>query len=150
MNQERFRPFVVTTLVGCVLWCVSGGMIHAYIICPDWGQITGSAMEELSGMKPFLSLVIIGLLFGLAIEIAKFGGAVLHSEAAVMLAPIIVGTMVGIFQGSLVPTDFWGFDDSIAFRSETTRIVSGAVCGFILTIPTIMIGIKMRLRGQPW
>jgi glucose-6-phosphate-specific signal transduction histidine kinase len=150
MYEEKYRPFVVTAITGCILWSISGGLIHAYLVCPDWERLGESVIQELVRGRPFLSLVCMGLLYGFAIEAAKFCGAVLRSEVGVMLAPIVVGTIIGGFQGSLVPSGIWGFSDSVIFRTENTRIISGAICGFILALPTIMIGIGIRKRGQPW
>lgn len=148
--EEKYRPFVVTTLVGAALWTATGGLLHAYVICPDWERLGPTAVENLAGIRPLLALVATGLLFGLAIEVAKFLGAVLRSEGAVMLAPIVAGAAVGALQGAIVPTELWGFADSVVYRSETTRVLSGAMCGFILTVPSIMIGIRLRRRGRPW
>jgi hypothetical protein len=150
MHEERYRPFVVTTLVGAGLWTASGGLIHAYVICPDWQRLGPTVIEKLAGVGPLLALVCTGLFFGLAIELAKFLGAVLRSESAVMLAPIAAGAAIGALQGAVVPTELWGFAKSVVFRSESTRILSGAICGLILTIPTVMIGIGIRRGGRPW
>jgi len=148
--EEKYRPFVVTTLVGTVLWTATGGFIHAYVICPDWEQLGPTAIEKLAGLRPLLALLFTGLFFGLSIEVAKFLGAVLRSEGAVMLAPIVAGAAIGALQGTVVPTELWGFAESVVYRSESTRILSGAMCGFILTVPSIMIGIGIRRRGRPW
>lgn len=150
MYEEKYRPFVVTTLVGGVLWIASGGLLHAYVISPDWEQLGPTAIEKLAGIRPLLALIVTGLFFGLAIEVAKFLGAVLRSEGAVMLAPIVAGAAIGALQGTVIPTELWGFAESVVYRSETTRIFSGAMCGFILAVPAIMIGIGIRRRGRPW
>ena len=150
MHEEKYRPFVVTTVVGCILWVVSGGFIHAYVICPDWSQLESTAIENLAGFRPLIALVLTGLLFGLSIELSKFFGAVLRSEIVVMLAPIVAGVAIGVLQGIIVPTSLWGFAETVVYRSENTRILSGAMCGFILTIPSIMIGIAIRRKGEPW
>ncbi len=148
--EEKYRPFVVTAIVGCVLWIISGGFLHAYVICPDLKRLGESTIETLVGGRPFLALVFMGLLFGLGVEVAKFCGAALQSEIAVMLAPITVGATMGGLQGAIVPTEIWGFSESVIFHSANTRVVSGAVCGLILTVPTIMIGVKIRSMGKPW
>ncbi len=150
MNEEKFRPFVVTALVGGVLWTATGGFIVAYVICPDWEGLNEATIEELVAIRPFLALAITGLLYGLAIEVAKFCGAVLRSEAAIMLTPIAVGAAIGALQGLLVPSELWGFSESVVFRSETTRLLGGAIGGFILTVPVIMISIGVRRGGRPW
>ena len=150
MYEEMYRPFVVTTLVGNILWTVSRGFIHAYIISPDWESLGSTAIERLAGFRPLVALVSTGLSFGLAIEVAKFLGAVMRSEGAVMFLPIVAGAGIGALQGAFVSTEIWGFADSVAYRSEVTRILSGAACGFILTVPAIMIGIGIRRRGTPW
>lgn len=150
MYEERFRPFVVGTLVGATLWTSTGGLLHAYVISPDWERLGPTAIEQLAGARPLIALAAVGLLFGLSIEVVKFGGALLRSEAAVILAPIIAGAAVGAMQGSLVTSESWGFAETAVFRSDGTRLVAGAICGFILTVPSIMIGIAIRQRGRPW
>jgi hypothetical protein len=62
----------------------------------------------------------------------------------------VFGAAVGALQGVLVAQNIWGFSGGVVFRSETIRIFSEAICGFILTVPAIMIGIAVRRRGHPW
>lgn len=150
MHEEKYRPFVVGTLVGATLWTVTGGFLHAYVFSLDWERLGSTAIEQLAGVRPLMALVAVGLLFGFSIEVAKFCGAMLRSEAAVMLAPIVAGAAVGAMQGSLVTSESWGFAESVVFRSDETRLAVGAVCGFILTVPSIMLGIAIRRRGRPW
>ena len=149
-HEEKYRPFVVTTLVGSTLWAATGGLLHAYIICPDWEQLGPTAFEKLAGSRPWVALVAVGLLFGVAIEIAKFLGAVLRSEGATISWPMLAGATIGALQGAVVPTEVWGFAESVVYRSDNIRILSGAVSGFVLTAPSIMIGIAIRRRGRPW
>lgn len=150
IDEERYRPFVVTMLVGCVLWVCSGGSVHAYLICPDWTQLGPDGVEQLAGFRPLVALTSMGLLFGLIVEVAKFSGAVLRSEFATVFGPIAAGAAVGALQGAVVPTAAWGFAASVVYRSEETRILSGALVGLMLAVPAIMIGISIRQRGRPW
>ena len=149
-QEEKYRPFVVTMLVGCGLWVCSGGFLHAYFICPDWEQLGPTALEKLSGIQPIFMLVVIGLLFGLTVEIAKFSGAVIRSQGAVLFAPVATGAAIGALQGSLVTTGLWGFAESVVYRSDNVRVFSGALIGVVLSVPAITIGIAIRKRGRPW
>jgi len=150
MNGETYRPFVLTAIVGCLLWTATGGFIHAYVISPDWESMGQSSLQNLAGLRPVLALICTGLVFGLAIQIATFIGGALRSEPLVIFLPIIVGAGVGALQGMVVSSAVWGFDPTTVFRSDVTRLVSGGICGFILTPPSIMIGIRLRQRGIPW
>jgi hypothetical protein len=95
-----------------------------------------------------LALAATGLLFGLAIEVAKFVGGVLRSEAVVLFGPMAVGAAVGALQGILVPTDLWGFAESVTFRSAGIRVGLGAMSGLLLAGPSITISIAIRRRGR--
>jgi hypothetical protein len=148
--NETYRPFVVTTIVGCILWTATGGFIHAYVISPDWETMGQRSLQNLAGVTPVLALICTGLAFGLAIQLSTFIGGVLRSEPLVIFLPIVVGAVVGGLQGILVSTGLWGFNATTAFRSDGMRVVTGAICGFILTVPSIMIGIRLRQRGSPW
>jgi glucose-6-phosphate-specific signal transduction histidine kinase len=150
MNGETYRPFVVTAVVGCFLWTVTGGFIHAYVISPDWEIMGQSTFQNLAGLRPVLVLICTGLVFGLAIQIAAFTGGAVRSEPLVIFLPIVVGAGVGVLQGMVISSGFWGYDPTTVFRSDVTRLVSGGMCGFILTPPSIMIGIRLRQRGRPW
>lgn len=150
MKEERYRPFVVAAISGCILWCASGGVIHAYVICPDWETMGQGAITALRGWQPFAALMCTGLIFGLAVEVAKFTGAVFRSEGAVLFLPIVAGALIGALQGHFVTTDFWGFAPDTVFRGDTLRLLTGAMCGFILSYPTVLIGISIRRTGTPW
>jgi len=125
-------------------------MLHAYVIAPDWNALGSNPIEKLMGLRPFVSLVCLGLLFGLSVEVAKFVGAVFRSEAAVLFFPIAAGAMIGGAQGAAIPTELWGFPDAIVFRSETLLVVTGAVSGLLLAAPTIILSMRIRNRGRPW
>lgn len=150
MYEEKYRPFVVGAVTGCILWSISGGFIHAYVISPDWEAMGHAAIASLIGWRPLLALVCTGLLFGLSVEVAKFTGAVFRSEGAVLFLPVVAGAFIGAVQGELVVSNLWGFAADTAFRSETLRLLTGAACGLILSFPTVMIAIAIRQRGTPW
>jgi len=150
MYEEKYRPFVVGAVTGCILWSIIGGFIHAYVISPDWEAMGQNAVAALIGWRPFIALICTGLVFGLSVEVAKFIGAVFRSEGAVLFLPVLAGALVGALQGMAVLSHFWGFAADTAFRSDAVRTVSGAVLGLILSYPTVMIGIAIRRGGRPW
>lgn len=147
--SERFRPFFVTAFTGCFFWCI-GGLFHAYVFCPDWTLMGQSALTLLKGTQPLRSLMFMGLFFGIAIEIAKFLGAVTRSQGAVLLFPGIAGILIGINQGMVIVQPEWGFSPHTIFRGETFRVVTGAVVGLFMTYPAIMLGIAIRRTGRQW
>ena len=150
MNEEKYRPFLVGAIIGCILWSISGGFIHAYVISPDWEVMGQKAFDTLIGWRPLVALICIGLIFGLSVEVAKFIGAVFRSQGAVLFLPVVAGALIGALQGGLAVFDMWGFAADTAFRGDNLRLLTGVVCGFILSYPTVMIGIAIRRRGTPW
>lgn len=150
MYKEKYRPFVVTAITGSILWSISGGFIHAYVICPDWEAMGQNAISALLGWQSFAALICAGLVFGLSIEVAKFIGVVLRSEGAIIFLPVVTGAFIGALQGHLVGSNLWGFASDTLFRGENLRLLTGAVCGFILSPPTVMISIAIRRKGTPW
>jgi hypothetical protein len=150
IQEERYRPFVLGAIIGCVVWSISGGAIHAYVISPNWEAMGNRAASALAGWQAVVALICVGLAFGLAVEVSKFVGAVLRSQGAVLLFPLLAGATVGSLQGVLVVSDWWGFAASTVFRSDDLRIWTGAVCGFILCYPVVLIGIALRRTGLPW
>jgi hypothetical protein len=150
MYEEKYRPFVVGAITGCILWSISGGFIHAYVISPDWEVMGQNAIASLLGWQPFIALICTGFVFGLSVEIAKFIGGVFRSEGAVLFLPVVAGAIIGALQGNFVVSSLWGFAADTVFRNEGTRLSTGALCGFILSYPTVMIGVAIRRRGTPW
>jgi hypothetical protein len=151
-EEERFRPFVVTALIGCALWVLTGGSIHAFFVSVDWDRLNQTAASDVFGVQPFIALIVFGLVYGLCIDIAKFLGAAFRSPGLVLLLPLIAGAILGSCQGTLVAEDVWGFaEHGIPFRSADTRATSGAVFGLILAYPAILAGIGYRNHfGSPW
>lgn len=150
MCEEKYRPFVVGAITGCILWAISGGFIHAYVISPDWETMGQKALAALIGWRPLVSLICTGLVFGLSVEVAKFIGALLRSEGAVLFLPLMAGALIGALQGGFVVSNLWGFAADTVFRGYNLRVLTGAICGFILSYPTVMIGIAVRRKGTPW
>lgn len=150
MSEERYRPFIVSAFVGCILWSFIGGFFHAYVICINWDVISAQQINMIFSAQPFIALVCAGFVFGLSIEIAKFIGAVFRSDGLTVFLPILVGAVVGALQASLIVTKWWGFEPQIVFRSEGIRLLTGVVCGFVMCPPTLRIGIFIRRRGRPW
>jgi uncharacterized membrane protein len=150
MHEEKYRPFVVAAIVGCILWSVSGGLIHAYLLCPDWEAMGQNAITALLGGQPLVVLVCTGLVFGLAVEIAKFIGATFRSEGAVLFFPVLAGALIGVLQGLLVVSNLWGFAADTVFKGDNFRLLTGAACGAILSYPTVLFGMAVRRRGTPW
>jgi hypothetical protein len=150
MYEEKYRPFVVGAITGCILWSISGGFIHAYVISPDWEAMGQKAVAAIIGWRPFIAMICTGFVFGLSVEVAKFIGAVFSSEGAVLFLPVIAGALIGTLQGEFVVSNLWGFATNTVFRGDNLRLLIGAVCGFILSYPTVMIGIAIRRRGTPW
>ncbi len=150
MCEEKYRPFVVGAIIGCILWSISGGFIHAYVISPDWEAMGQEAFAALIGWRPYTALICTGLAFGLSVEVAKFIGAVFRSEGLVLFLPVVAGALIGALQGEFVVSNLWGFAVDTVFRGHNLRLLTGAVCGFILSYPTVMIGITVRRRGTPW
>jgi hypothetical protein len=150
MYEEKYRPFIVGAITGCILWSISGGFIHTYVISPDWEAMGQNAVSTLIGWRPFIALICTGLVFGLSVEVAKFIGAVLHSRRAILLLPILAGALIGALQGKFITSNLWGFATHTVFRNDTLRLLTGAIFGFILSYPTIIIGIGIRRKGKPW
>jgi hypothetical protein len=152
LKEERFRPFIVTAFIGCALWALTGGFIHAFIVSIDWKCLNQAANKDVFNVQPFIALVVFGLVYGLCIEGAKFLGAVFRSQGLVLFLPLIAGTILGSIQGTLVSDVIWGFaENGIPLRSEDIRNTSGAIIGFILAYPAILAGIGYRSRfGSPW
>jgi hypothetical protein len=150
MCEEKYRPFVVGAITGCILWLITGGFIHAYVISPDWDAMGQNAVAALIGWRPFVALICTGFVFGFSVEVGKFIGALFRSEGAVLFLPIMVGAIIGALQGGFVVSNLWGFAADTVFRGENLRLLTGAICGFILSYPTVMIGIIIRRRGTPW
>lgn len=148
--EEKYRPFVVAAIAGCVLWSISGGLVHAYLISPDWEAMGQNAIASLLGWRPFMALICTGFVFGLSVKVASFIGAVFRSEGAVLFSPIIAGALIGALQGEFVASDLWGFAADTVFRGENLRLLTGAICGCILSYPTVMIDIAIRRKGTPW
>jgi len=149
-HEERYRPFVVGAISGCILWSFSGGFIHAYVISPDWEAMGQSSRAAIIGWRPLIALIVTGVIFGLSVEVAKFVGAVFRSEGAVLFLPVVAGALIGTLQGEFVVSESWGFASDTVFRGHNLRLLTGAVCGVILSYPTVMIGIAIRRKGTPW
>jgi len=150
MYGEKYRPFVVGAIIGCILWSISAGFIHAYVICPDWEAMGNNAVAVLFQWRSFVALICTGFVFGLSVEIAKFMGAVFRSDGAIFFLPVLAGVSIGVLQGYFIDSSFWGFGNDVVFRGEFLRCLTGAICGLLLTYPTIMIGITIRQRGRHW
>ena len=150
ISEDKYRPFVVGAIAGCILWSITGGLIHAYVISPDWEAMGQQTVAAIIGWRPFIALICTGLVFGFSVEVAKFLGAVFRSEGAVLFLPVLAGALIGAFQGTLVVSNLWGFAADTVFRGDNLRLLTGAVCGSILSYPTVMIGIAIRRRGTPW
>jgi glucose-6-phosphate-specific signal transduction histidine kinase len=150
--EEKYRPFVVTALTGCVLLVLTGGFVHAYIVSIDWENLRPTAVSDMFHIRPFVALVVFGLVYGFGVEVAKFLGATLRSEGLVLLFPLVAGAIIGSFQGTLVSQEVWGFIEyGVPFRSADTRTESGAVIGLLLAYPAIFASISFRRRfGMPW
>jgi hypothetical protein len=125
-------------------------LIHAYFLCPDWEAMGQDAITALRGGQPLVALVCTGLVFGLAVEIAKFIGATFRSEGAVLFFPVLTGALIGALQGHLVVSNLWGFAADTVFKDGNFRHLTGVACGAILSYPTVMFGIAVRRRGTPW
>ena len=52
--------------------------------------------------------------------------------------------LIGAFQVSFVANEFWGFAPNTVFRSYTLRLLTGAMCGLIVSSATL--GIEMAIR----
>jgi len=150
MYEERYRPFVVGAISGCILWSISGGFIHAYVISPDWEAMGQNSLAALIGWRPLIALIVTGFILGLSVEVAKFIGAAFSSEGAVLFLPVVAGALIGALQGECVVSDLWGFAADTVFRGHNLRLLTGAICGCILSYPTVMIGIAIRRKGTPW
>jgi len=98
----------------------------------------------ISGPRPVIVLACIGIVFGFAIEVAKFLGAVLRSRRAVIFAPLLTGSAIGVLQGFIIPAELWGFSDSVVYSSEWLRMVSGALCGAFAALCAIRWSLAMR------
>lgn len=150
MHEEKYRPFVVAAIVGCILWSVSGGSVHANFICPDWEAMGQNAITALLGWQPLVALVCTGLVFGLSVEVAKFIGAAFRSEGATLFLPLVAGALIGALQGHLVVSSLWGFAADTVFKGDNFRLMTGAACGAILSYPTVLFGMAVRRIGTPW
>jgi hypothetical protein len=99
MCEEKYRPFVVGAISGCILWSITGGFIHAYVISPDWDTMVQKAVTALIGWRLSVALICTGFVFGFSVEVGKFIGALFRSEGVVLFLPITVGAMIGALRG---------------------------------------------------
>ncbi|MGB9680971.1 MAG: hypothetical protein ACPLXL_00205 [Minisyncoccia bacterium] len=149
MYEEKNHPFVVGAITGCILWVISFGFIHAYVISPDWEVMEQNTINAIFGWRPFIALVVTGFVFGLSVEVARFIGVVFRSEGAILFLPVFAGAVIGALQGKFVASNLWGFAPGTVFRDEYFRLWTGAVGGLILSVPTVVIGIIIRHRSRP-
>lgn len=150
MFEEKFRPFVVTAITGCLLWTLTGGGVHAFLICPDYKAMDNDAIKNLFQIQPIISLALMGLFYGFLIESAKFMGAWFRSELLVLILPLVAGAVIGYFQANIVVEDFWGFGATTIFKADGIRGWTGVIFGIVLSYPVITLGIKIRQYGKPW
>jgi hypothetical protein len=149
MFTEDHKALIVTTAVGAGLWTLVFGAFHAYIISVDWHvMLQGGDLSTVLHLRPFICLVAVGASLGCSAELIKLAGGAVRSEPLTMLGPMLVGPCIGLGQGILVGTEYWGFIQlGVPLQSETVRAFAGAVCGFIAIPPTIMLSIRIR-RGR--
>ena len=151
MYEEKYRPVVVTTLVGAYFWPTTMGLIHAYLVCPDWGGEMGSiTIEKIRVDTPLYRLTALGFLYGLGVELAKFYGSVIRSRAVVLYFPQFVGAAIGGLQGFLIRTDLIGFPAYFIFRAPIICIATGAMAGYLWSHTTIRISMRLREGGRPY
>lgn len=143
-TSSDLAPFLTSALVGCALWSLTGGLVHAYVMAPDWSLLGPAGPRSLAGVAPVLSLMFVGAVYGLVVEVAKFLGAAIRSSAAVLAGPFIAGGFIGAMQGVWVATPDWGWNDGVLFRPAATRILAGLVTGLILAVPTVLVGVAIR------
>ena len=148
--EERYRPFVVAAITGCILWSISGGFVHSYVISPDWEAMGRNGIANLLGWRPLIALIYTGFVFGLSVKVVSFIGASFRSEGVTFFSPFVVGAFIGLLQGEFVASSLWGFAADTVFRGENLRLLTGAICGCILSYPTMMIDIAIRRKGTPW
>jgi len=46
MEEQRFKPFIVTTIIGMVIWTCVVGFMHTYIISVDWNVLQGKMISQ--------------------------------------------------------------------------------------------------------
>ena len=81
-----------------------------------------------------------GAWIGFSAEVMKMLGGATRSEAFTLFGPMIMGICMEFLQGILVGTELWGFIQwGVPLRPAITRALAGAMCGFIVIPPTIML-----------
>ncbi|MCX6740331.1 MAG: hypothetical protein NTZ49_03830 [Candidatus Parcubacteria bacterium] len=148
MKDEGFRPFVNSAIIGGVLWCISAGPVHAYLLCLDWVAM-GPSTIVITGQQVVL-IILTGLALGFSAECAKFVGSIFESQLGVLLLPGIAGAIIGGLQGKYIGADFMNSPGNLIFKPEDARILSGAVIGFIFAYPAVIGGIFSRRIGKPY
>ena len=150
MHEEKYRPFIIGSLVGLFLWSSTGGFLHVFVFCLDWSQMKNVNIFLIFNFHSICSLMGVGLILGLTVELLKYYGAVLKSRTAILIWPAFGGGAIGGLQGILVEAQTWGFGSGLVLSSIDTRFFSGAVIGIIVTYPIILWGIKLRQKGEPF
>ncbi len=149
MKDEGFRPFVNSAVVGGILWLISGGIVHAYLVCLDWTAMGQNATIIITSQQ-ICFVILCGFVLGLAVEIGKFIGALFESPGSVLLLPGIAGAIIGGLQGKYIAADWLNSSGNLLFRPENIRILSGAIIGFIISYPIVIGGIISRQKGRPY
>jgi hypothetical protein len=146
MNFETFLVFRKSAIMGAIIWCLSGGTVHAYIICVDWKAMEG--LTVVVTQQQIALVILAGLMLGLAAETGKFIGALFESELATLLLPGIAGAIIGGLQGLFIGYDYLNQNGTFIFRPENVRILSGAILGFIISYPVVIGGMMSRQGGR--
>jgi|GEM_PF-5941861 len=140
---------VYTAAFGLIFWLIPCGSFHAYVACVDWEAIGKQQIPQVVTLRNIVFLCVVGLSIGLAAQTLAVLGGVIRSEALILFGPITVGVLFGTIQGIVVATDVWGNTTfGIPLRSLTTRLLTGAFCGFV-AVPALMAAsaILRRVRS---
>ena len=147
--DEKYRPFLVTAIVGCIFWLVLGSF-HAFALCIDHEAMKSHGIDPVVPSASIVVLVATGIAYGFFVELAKFIGAASGSKNKTVIFPFIAGTVIGAIQGSAVTSGMWGFPHNTIFKPEEFRVFTGGFIGFILMFPTILASIGVRQFGRQW
>jgi hypothetical protein len=143
-NDSEARSLFATTLTGVILWTFVSGVVQI-VLSIDPKGIHPEVMVQLFSQRPFVALVCMGLIFGLSVSLAFILGGAVRSQLAVIGGPLLVGFILGSFQGYLIGTEVWGYVQSgIPLQVLPMRLFIGSWIGLIIVIPTILLSIGIR------
>ena len=143
-NQRIIPAIIVSASVGILLWEFIPGLMQ-FLVSIDFESMNKANITFHVRILVFLCLI--GALMGIVCQSLAIFGGYIRSQAVILFAPMIAGIIIGIFQGYAISSELLGLENcGFVFRSLSVRIISGAICGFVVVPPLMTVSIWIRRK----